>query len=472
MKTKKAFPGYNYLKKTKTWNAKVSSLCFLFLIVLFSSCQKEIKSNVVQQPLIAANHKDEITISNFKKISSNMVLTWNDAATVAVTRMAPFTGSGPLPPMPESRIYAMVFVAMHDALNSIHPKYERYALTGPIESHASPDAAVAQAAHDVIIALLPPQQAYADSLLNASLNSIPNGNAKTKGIDVGKASAAAMIAKRQNDGVATAQFNLPQGTLPGQYRSTPPFDGPPFNGFMAVPGWGNITPFSLNSGNAFRPAPPYAVNSPEYTQDFNEIKSLGSSTSVTRTADQTQIALFWLENAPLGWNRIARNLSMQRNMGAWESARLFALLQIAEADANIAALNAKYFYLYWRPITAVRLGDSDGNPNTQGDPTWDVLAPPTPPVPDYPSNHAVNGGAASELIEEFFHHDHIAFSATSSSLPNVTRSFTSLSQAANENALSRIYVGYHFRHAVIEGTRQGEKIGLYVSQHSLRPLEE
>jgi hypothetical protein len=469
MKTSKTFISYNYSKR---------AIFFLLLTTLFSACQKDksgtanIPAGELQQSLDESRPNFEVNISNFKKVDAGMVLTWNNAATVAVTRMAPLTGSGPLPPMPESRIYAMVFVAMHDALNTIHPRYTRYALTDPIQKHASPGAAVAQAAHDVIVSLLPPQQGYADSLLNASLNSIPAGNVKMKGIDIGKASAAAMLAKRQNDGVATAQFPLPQGISPGQYRSTPPFDGPPFNGFMAVPGWGNITPFSLTSGDQFRPGAPYAVNSPEYTKDFNEIKSLGSSTSVTRTADQTQIALFWLENAPLGWNRIARNLSIKHRLGAWESARLFALLQMAEADANIASLNAKYFYLFWRPITAVRLADSDGNPDTQGDPSWDVLAPPTPPVPDYPSNHAENGGAASELIEEFFHHDHIPFSATSSSLPNVTRSFNSLSQAAFENSLSRIYVGYHFRHAVVEGQKSGEKIGQFVINHSLKPLEQ
>jgi hypothetical protein len=199
---------------------------------------------------------------------------------------------------------------------------------------------------------------------------------------------------------------------------------------------------------------------------------LGQNNSAARTPEQTQIGLFWLENAPLGWNRIARNLAIKYHTSAWETARLFALLQIAEADANIACLNAKYYYFYWRPITAVRNGNNDGNPNTSGNTTWDILAPPTPPIPDYPSNHAENGGAGAELLEEFFHHDHIGFSATSSSLPNVTRSFGSFSEAAHENSLSRIYVGYHFRHAVMEGQKSGEKIGQYVINHSLRPLEE
>ena len=409
----------------------------------------------------------DLTVST---VSADMVLTWNNAGTVAVTRMAPLTGSGPLPPMPESLIYAMINVAMHDALNTIRPMYERYALTDSIEKNASPAAAVAQAAHDVIVYLLPPQTAYADSLLQVSLSSIPDETSKTKGINLGKASAMAMMAKRQNDGASTVQYVVQQGTLPGKYRSTPPFDEAPFLGFMAVPGWGNITPFSLPSGDMYRPEAPYTINSPEYTKDYNEIKTLGSGNSTARTADQTQIAMFWLENVPLWYNRVARNMSMEQGMDAWKTARLFALLQMAEADANIAALNAKYYYFCWRPISAVTSGDSDGNADTQGDVTWQPLAPPTPPIPDYPSNHAVNGGAAAALIAAFFQKDQISFSATSSALPNVTRSYSSLSQSALECSLSRIYVGYHFRHAVIEGDNQGAKIGVYVYAHSLKPL--
>ena len=463
------FTAYTPGAQHRLFTAWQSAIYLLMLSVLLHACKKGMRSDQQGSNLFSApsglNHQDV----NFNHVSANMVLIWNNAATVAVAQMAQFTGSGPLPPMPESRIYAMVNVAMHDALNTIDPEYKRYALTDPVKKSASPDAAVAQAAHDVIVGLLPPQTGYADALLVNSLSTVSNGNEKTEGINIGKAAALAMLAKRLNDGVATCQFSLPQGTLPGEYRSTAPFDGPPFNGFMAVPGWGNIIPFSLLSGDAFRPEPPYPVNSQMYTTDYNEVKSLGKSNSIFRTPDQTQIALFWRENAPRGWNRIARNLSIQHNFNAWETARLLALLQMAEADANIAALNAKYHFMYWRPITAIHLGGSDDNNDTQGDPTWEVLAPPTPPVSDYPSNHAVNGGAAAELIEEYFHHDRISFSASSSSLPNITRSFNSLSEAEHENSLSRIYIGYHFRHAVEAGEKQGEKIGLYVYNHALQP---
>ena len=397
-----------------------------------------------------------------------MVLTWNDAATQAVTRAG--TGpNGPLPPMPESYIYAQVNVAMHDALNSINPKYKTYALLNMVDRGANADAAVAKAAHDIIVELLPPETAYADSLYQVSLNSIEDGTSKTKGINIGQEAAAAMIAKRSNDGYATAQVPYIEGTLPGQYRFTPPFDGPPYNGFAAVPAWGQITPFGVASSSQFRPDPPYPINSPQYTADYDEIKGLGAATNSTRTPDQTQIGLFWLENSPLGWNRIARNLIKARNMDALTTAHLLGVLHMALADANISSLEAKYYYKYWRPITAVQLGNSDGNPNTVGNPSFSILSPPTPPIPDYPSNHAVNGGAAAQVLTGFFG-GNISFSATSSSLPNVTRHFSNFIQAAQENALSRIYVGYHFRNAVNKGIAQGYLVGEYVFNHALQEL--
>jgi hypothetical protein len=398
-------------------------------------------------------------------VTNNMVMAWNLASTQAIANM----GSGPdaLPPMPESRVYAMVQIAVHDALNNITPRYHTYALNNAQDRFAHPDAAVAQAAHDVIVNQLPPQQIFADNLLATSLNAIANGDAKTRGIALGKAAAAAIINLRANDGVANAQIPYVQGTLPGQYRSTPPFDGPPFNGFVGVPAWGKIKPFGMTSGSQFRAPAPYPINSADYTADFNDVKTLGKATGSTRTADQSQIAIFWLENIPLSFNRIARTMATQKNLGAWETARLFALLQIAEADANIGCFESKFYYNYWRPITAVRLGDTDGNPNTVGDATWDVLAPPTPPVPDYPSNHAANGGVGAAVLAAFFGNDNITFTQTSSSMPNTTRTLSSFSQASREIALSRVYVGYHFRNACMKGEEQGKQIGQYIFDHYL-----
>ena len=442
-------------------------LNFLLLApVIFISCQKQISKNQQKQELSSAQFNN-FGIGN-GNISPAMVLTWNEAGTQAIANMAPLTGSGPLPPMPESRIYAMINVAMHDALNNIVPKYQTYALNNARDKDADANAAVAQAAHDVIVAQLPPQQAFADGLLTTSLASVPDGDSKTRGIALGKAAAKAILDLRANDGSDVVQIPYTQGTLPGQYRSTPPFDGPPFNGFVAVPGWGNIKPFCLTSGSQFRPVPPYAINSPEYTADYNDVKNLGAATGSARSADQTQIAVFYLENAPLHFNRIARTMIGKYNLDAWRAARLLALLQLAEADANIACLNAKFYYNFWRPITAIRLGNADGNNNTVGDATWDVVAPPTPPVPDYPSNHSVNGGAGAEILRDYFGSDNISYSQTSSSLPGVTRNLNSFSQSAMENALSRVYVGYHFRNACVKGVDQGNKVGKYVFDNYLK----
>ena len=198
------------------------------------------------------------------------------------------------------------------------------------------------------------------------------------------------------------------------------------------------------------------------------MKSLGAIDSTTRSAEQTEIALFWVEGAPQGWNRIARIVSVQHGLDLWENARLFGLLNLASADAYIADFANKYFYEFWRPITAIRAADTDGNPETAADPTWDSLVI-VGPVPEYPSGHSGQGGAMSEVLARFFG-DKVSFSTTATTQPGVTRSFTSFSQAAQENANSRIYVGYHFRHATVEGLKLGSKVGKVAFNHYLQPV--
>jgi hypothetical protein len=388
----------------------------------------------------------------------------------------------------------MVNIAMHDALNNIVPKYKCYALLNARNKDANPDAAVIQAAYEVITAFYnqlnppvfnTPQAAkdYITNLYNASMGAIAAGDAKTKGINLGHASAQAILAKRSNDGIANAMYPVNEGTLPGQYRFTFPFNGPPFNtppfsGLYDSPGWGDVKPFAMTSGNQFRPGAPYSVTSAEYAEDFNEIKSLGSYNSTIRTAEQTEIAKFWVESSPQGWNRIARNVVESRNMGAWQVARLMALLQMTEADSYIGSMEAKRHYFYWRPVTAIHMADTDGNPNTTADPDWEVVGwnpagPPdmrywpTPPIPDYPSAHACAGGAAAALLMSFFGADNVSFSTNSNSLPATTRNYSSFSAAARENSLSRIYVGYHFRKACMEGEKQGNNIGKWVFDNYL-----
>jgi hypothetical protein len=319
--------------------------------------------------------------------------------------------------------------------------------------------------------------ANVETAYTAALAAIPNNPAKAKGIALGRAAAAAILALRAADGAVGPflNFSCPQRTGPGEYQCTP---GTPFIVFEV---WENVTPFVLNHSSQFRPGPPYRVNSKKYTADFNEVKSLGGDgigTPSARTADQTEIALYWWESSPLKWNRIARAVSAQTRLNPWENARLFGLLNMALADGYIAMVDSKNHYNYWRPVTAVQTADTDGNPGTTGNPLWTPLRP-TPPDQDYVSGHAIEGGAAAEVLEEFFGTDRISFHDCSVTLPAgstcsdpspVLRSYSSFSQAATENAYSRIFIGFHFRKSVEEGIDYGRKIGKRAANLYLRPV--
>ena len=443
---------------------------FIPVLALTSSCQKETShsQSKVESEIVNARFNDNG--NGFGNISPEMVIRWNQAAIYVEVNTPRTAPNPPIFPFIESRYYAMVNIAMHDALNNIVPRYHSYALDAR-DKDADPNAAVAQAAFDVISYFygklnLPvyPSQAVKDhinDLLTQSLADIENGEAKTKGIALGHAAAEAIIANRTNDGIANiGSPAVVSGTLPGEYRLTLPF--------YAAPGWGNLKTFGIPNSTYFIVPPPYPINSPDYTADYNEVKSLGRFNSSTRTVDQTDIARFWVENSPYGWNKIAFKIIEQKNLDAWKTARMLALLQITEADAYIACLKAKIIHWFWRPVTAIREGDNDENPNTVGDATWEVLVTPTPPIADHPSGHATAGGAAAEVLKQFFDKDDFNFSFESTTLPGKTRNFTSLSQAARENSLSRIYVGYHFRKAAMDGEALGKSIGEWVATHVLQ----
>jgi hypothetical protein len=420
-------------------------------------------------------------LGNAQQASADEVIKWNETA----TRLANESGlSGN--PLFESRMYAMTQAAIHDALNTIRRRSTPYALHLPLTPNASPDAAVAAAAYFVLSDQFqrltafgfPAQQSSLDAAYNNSLQMIPNGNAKTRGIFIGRLAAEAILALRVADGwdkKTVLDFNYPQGTRPGEYKFTPPFD------FAFLPQWGDVTPFVLRDAAQFRPRPPYAVTSRRYAIDLNEVKWLGGDGTTTpsaRTAEQTEIALFWVESSPQQWNRIARTVAASEGLRMWENARLLALLNFALADGYIGSLETKYYYNYWRPITAIREAATDGNPLTSADPTWTPLVD-TPPVPDYDSGHSVEGGAAAQVLKRFFGTDFIRFRTCSTTLPAgrncqdaspALRSYRSFSEAAEENGLSRILVGFHFRKAVTEGIERGRKIGNRAVNHFLRPL--
>jgi hypothetical protein len=388
----------------------------------------------------------------------------------------------------------MMHIAIHDALNAIHRRFHPYVLDIHEPSEASAEAAVATAAHDVLVPALkqlvsvfnqlPAIQDCIDASINsikddyaAALDRIPAGAPKRQGRVIGRAAAAAILALRAADGADTLvlDFDYPQGTKPGEYRL------PPEAPFAFMPGWGDVTPFVLHNSAQFRPGPPYAVTSRKYTRDFNEVKSLGARVGSTRTAEQTQIAHFWLESSPLQWNRIARTVSASAGLDMWENARLFALLNMALADGYIGSWETKYHYNYWRPVTAIQLAEIDGNPGTVADPAWEALDP-TPLVhPEYDSAHSVEGGAGAQVLQRFFETDDVSFDTCSTTLPlpkeqcggaqEVRRSFSNFTQAAEENGVSRIYVGYHFHKAVKEGIKHGRKIGNRAVNSFLRPVD-
>ncbi|MFN0146257.1 MAG: vanadium-dependent haloperoxidase [Dehalococcoidia bacterium] len=415
------------------------------------------------------------------------VITWNANAGKAATAacLAPLDN-----PLHESRLYAMTQVAVHDALNAIDRRSRPYAFDVHGDRGASPEAAVAAAARGVLVPLisqlpaeLTPPACIAAGIASvetdyaAYLALIPDTPAKAQGIALGEGAAAAILALRANDGAVGPflNFNCPVNTQPGEYQCTP---GTPFIVFEL---WENVTPFALRSSSQYRPGPPYTVDSKKYAADFNEVKSLGGdgvTTPSARTADQTEIALYWWESSPLKWNRVARVVSLQRGVELWENARLFGLLNLALADGYIAMVDSKNHYNYWRPVTAIQNGATDGNPRTTGDPTWTPLRG-TPPDQDYVSGHAIEGGAGAEVLKQFFGTDRVRFKDCSASLPvgscseasPVLRSYSSFSQAADENALSRILIGFHFRKSVEEGTEYGRKIGRRATNLYMRPVK-
>jgi hypothetical protein len=388
----------------------------------------------------------------------------------------------------QTRSLAMAHAAMHDALNVIERRYEHYALwwcSWCGVPWASPEVAIATAAHAVLRGVIPqfgtPAQqaaatAAADGAYAASIATIPDGLGKTAGISIGHIAATAILAIRSNDGALLANVPYVPRTGPGFWQPTPNPNPPdPAAGGAGLapallPGWGNVTPFTLERTEQFRPDGPPPLFSRRYARDYDEVKRIGEKLSSARTAEQSEIARFWYEGSQAGWNRIARVVADSHGLDVWDQARLFALLNFAMADGFIAGWDARYAYHFWRPVTAIREGDADGNDHTHGDPLWESFLN-TPAIPEYPSTHSVLGGAAAEVLARFVRDDAIAFTVTSGApFAGITRSYASLSEAARENADSRLYAGIHFREATLEGVRLGRRIGAFGEKHYLKPL--
>ncbi|HWM88293.1 MAG TPA: vanadium-dependent haloperoxidase [Kofleriaceae bacterium] len=393
-------------------------------------------------------------------VDNDVVVAWNQIGFDAAIRFDGFNGFENL------RAMSMMHLAAHDALNTIVPVYKTYAFSGATAgSHddAHPTAAVAQASHDVLIDTYPDQQAILDGELEAWLASVPDGSRKTAGIALGQDAAAAIIANREGDGMDVVGEYTP-GNQPGDYQFVPPFD------FVFQPAFGESKPFGLKSGKQFRPGPPPALGSAAYAKDYNEVKAVGVINSTERTQDQTFYAQWWYENSEIGWNRVSNIVARERDLSLFRSARMFALVNMAMTDGYVAGWNAKQFYDFWRPYTAIRAGDTDGNAATDPDPSWESFLV-NPPVQDYPSTHSVLGAAASSVLAAVFGTDNVPFTmqSTTADPANPIRSYQSLRAAADENADSRVRAGIHFRFATKAGLAQGRKIGPELVSRHLRP---
>jgi len=407
-----------------------------------------------------------------------------------------------------ARAMAIVHIAMFDTINAVMGDYESYTGVQAPRGPVSMQAAISQAAHDTLVALFSAQTASFDAWLAEDLAEVPNKNAKANGIDLGKRAATAILAIKANDGSEipepTMGIGYVPGNQPGDWRQDPISQIPLALGAH----WGDCKPFVLQANNQFR-VPPYpAMTSPEYVSAYNEAKRLGGDGVITpteRTPDQTHAGIFWAYDGtpslcapPRLYNQLTVHIADQMGTDGIELARLLALVNVAMADAGIAIWESKYYYNFWRPITGIRESDpgtgptglGDGNPATVGDPTWTPLGAPasnltgpnfTPPFPTYPSGHAGFGGALFQTLRRFYGTDNIAFTFVSDEFNGVTRgndgnvrpllprSFSSLSQAEEENGQSRIYLGIHWRFDKTESITLGRHVGDYVFENIFLP---
>jgi PAP2 superfamily len=413
------------------------------------------------QPILR-NLVVSVALSFASVAESDVVTDWNTAALDAIrsTRTAP---------PPASRALAILHISIYDAVNGIVRTHEAYFIKEKGPTNASEEAAASAAAHKVLTTLFPTQASTFAQLHEATLAEIRDNARKRRGLEWGESVAEKILAWRANDG-STAMVTPPGGSDPGQWRPTPPA----FADYL-LPQWGFVAPFAMPSSSFFRPNGPPALTSPQYTADYNEVKEIGAVNSETRTDEQKEIAEFWADGAgtvtpPGHWNVIAQDVAARGNdmRQMHQKARLFALLNVAMADAAICAWDAKYIYNFWRPVTAIRAGDTDENSATAQDPTWTSLMI-TPPFPEYTSGHSTFSGAAAAVLSLFYGTPRVPFSTTSDGLPGVVRDFRGFQQAAREAALSRLYGGIHFRSANEDGLNAGLAIGEWTFKKTMRP---
>jgi hypothetical protein len=388
---------------------------------------------------------------------ANVITDWDEKAIAAVAPLV--TVPSPSTPYGAYRMMGLVDIAMFDAVNSIDRRYRPYAVQLPANPSTSKEAAAAAAAATVLASIDAKTAGEIKAALANYLAPIADGAAKSDGIKLGEAIAAKVLEARANDGSEAADDYRPR-TTPGVYVPT---------AIMRGPMWPKVKPFAIAKGSHFRPGPPIALKSKEWATDYNEIKDYGALNSTKRTAEQTETARFWLNTGPGAYHPFVRQLVTAKQMDVVDSARLMALAAIAINDALIAVLDAKFHYNFWRPMTAIRNGDIDGNPATNREATWRPIAD-TPLHPEYPCAHCILSGSVAGVVKAVFGADSIPeIAMTSPTAPGVTHRWTDMTSFTQEVANARIWSGFHYRFSTRVGTDMGIKIGEHVIQNVMQP---
>ena len=386
--------------------------------------------------------------------SANVVTDWDE---IAVKTIQP----GPIPTVPLDLVFrasALVNVAMFDAVNCIEPHYQSYKMQIEPSSDTALDAAAASAAANVLMVIIPNNNIKAT--LTEYLAKIPDSPAKDRGIKLGEDVAARVVKMRAADG-STARNAYRPVTEPGKYVPT-----------AFTLGWQatEMTPFVLDNAAQFRPGSPPDLRSDTWTKDYNEIKEIGEKNSTKRTPQQTETARLWLAAGPIAYHPWERQIAIAKNMSVVDTARFMALLSVAETDAIQSVYAAKWHYMFWRPMTAIRNGDIDNNPATERDATWDPIDN-TPLHPEYPCAHCIVSGAVTTVIAKVLGTTDIPEVAISTpTAPGVTHRFTNTNDIAQEIAMARIYAGFHYRNSTVVGQDMGRKIGEYVVVNAMQPM--
>jgi len=385
-------------------------------------------------------------------VAADVITDWNE-------KVQPIVAAYSLA-APAYRDMAMMHVAMFQCVNAIEPLYQPYKTKLQASPTTSKEAAASVAAATVLSKLHPSDAAKLDAMLKEYLAQIPDGQAKSDGIALGLGVADGVLTLRAGDGADALDAYRPR-TTPGRYVATAPVVGPM---------WPKVTPFVLKEMAQFRPGPPVALKSPAWADAYNEIKQFGKN-STTRTALQTETGRVWFYTGPSTFMPIAIQLSKARQLSVAENARLFALLSMATHDAIGAVLEAKYHYEFWRPVTAIRNGDIDGNPKTERDATWEPLGP-TPMHPEYPCAHCIVAHTAGTVMQAFFGTGPLPeFTLTTPTAPGVTHRWTRLEDFMEEPSNARVWAGIHYRFSTTVGADMGRKIGAYTLDNALKPLK-